>query len=86
MLALLRKKYEKIVLEVEPPYDEMKRRRIAFYERQGFCQNDYPYVQPPYREGETGVELILMSLPSPLSDCGECIKEMYEKVYKTTNR
>ena len=49
-----------IVLEVELPQDEMSRRRIAFYERNGFELCRLPYLQPPYRPGDTSLPMHLM--------------------------
>lgn len=49
-----------IVLEVEHPEDETSRRRIAFYERQGFVCWQHEYLQPPYREGDAPLPLCLM--------------------------
>lgn len=45
MLQELVKQYQKpICLEVELPEDELTRRRIGFYERNGFVFNEYPYI------------------------------------------
>ncbi len=68
-----------IVLEVEPPEDVVTRRRIRFYRRMGFHLNNYEYVQPPYREGETPVPLKLMSYPVPLHP--EIFKGVTKKIY-----
>lgn len=56
-----------VVLEVEPPLDEMSVRRIGFYERNGFAYNDYPYFQPPISKGRNRIDLMIMSLPSAVS-------------------
>jgi GNAT superfamily N-acetyltransferase len=49
-----------IVLEVEVPVNEESRRRIKFYQRQGFkLWNNY-YVQPPYRQEERPLPMLLM--------------------------
>lgn len=53
-----------IVLEVEEPNDEMSTRRINFYKRLGFTLHEKPYMQPPYRKGDSGLPMFLMS-------CGE---------------
>ena len=37
-----------VVLEVEPPVDELTKRRVAFYQRHGFQLLTYPYEQPSY--------------------------------------
>lgn len=51
-----------VVLEVEPPLDDLKQRRIRFYERNGFqlWQNS-SYLQPPYQKGLSPVRLLLMA-------------------------
>ncbi len=50
-----------IVLEVEPPADELTRRRIGFYQRQGFTLwADSPYLQPAYAPGQGTPSLLLM--------------------------
>ena len=49
-----------VVLEAEPPGDEWSRRRIAFYERQGFAAYPDPYLQPTYSAGEPWLPLCLM--------------------------
>ncbi len=50
-----------LLLEVEPPVDEMTRKRIGFYEKNGFRLFDgFRYIQPPYGPGQSGMELKLM--------------------------
>lgn len=49
-----------IVLEVEEPTDEMSTRRINFYKRLGFILHEKPYMQPPYRKGDSGLPMFLM--------------------------
>ena len=58
---------------------------VEFYKKAGFHLNDYPYVQPPYRKGGNGVELILMSWPHPLADPERIKKELYTTVYHVDN-
>ena len=59
-----------LVLEVELPQDEMSRRRIGFYERCGFELCHLPYLQPPYRPGDTPLPMYLMfhgtASPAPI--------------------
>ena len=50
-----------IVLEVEYPTEEMAKRRIGFYERQGFKLWKHEYMQPPYRPGSECLPLLLMA-------------------------
>ena len=49
------------VLEVELPDNAMARKRIAFYERHGLSIVDRSYRQPPYRRGEKGLSLLIMT-------------------------
>lgn len=50
-----------IVLEVEKPTDEMSTRRINFYQRLEFTLHEKPYRQPPYRQGDSGLPMLLMT-------------------------
>lgn len=73
-----------VILEVELPEDEMKRRRIGFYERLGFCLGDHSYVQPPLRAvGQETLSLQIMSYPVKLNPTQfEMVKKMlYKEVY-----
>lgn len=61
VLELLKNRLRRpIVLEAEPPTEELARRRIAFYCRQGFILWQSPYLQPPYRNSDTPFPLCLM--------------------------
>ena len=73
-----------IVLEVEPPETDTARRRVAFYERLGFCLNPYPYEQPPLQPTTSAIPLMVMSWPAPLSeeDFGRVREELYRRVYR----
>lgn len=73
-----------VLLEVEPDVDEMSVRRIGFYERLGFHRNDHAYTQPPYRRGELGTELLIMSYPRQLSAevFEDFIEVVKEEVYR----
>ncbi len=77
--------YRKTVcLEVEPPKNEMTKRRVSFYERNGFFLNGYPYVQPPISKGKSPVPLMIMSSGKKLAQAEfESVKTiLYKKVYK----
>ena len=68
MLQELVKQYQKpICLEVELPEDELTRRRIGFYERNGFVFNEYPYIQPPISKGKSPVPLRIMTYGSAIT-------------------
>ena len=57
---LCRQLQRPIVLEVEMPEEEMARRRIGFYQRQGFTLWQQPYRQPPYKHGDPYLPMRLM--------------------------
>lgn len=57
-----------VVLEVELPEDDLKKRRIDFYKRHGFVWNDYFYLQRPLRKEQTPMPLRLMTKPMPLDE------------------
>ena len=87
MLKELVKQYQKpICLEVELPEDELTRRRIGFYERNGFVFNEYPYIQPPISKGKSPVPLRIMTYGSAITqDTFEEMKRvLYQRVYKCT--
>lgn len=59
--AILQEEHLPFLIEVEPPDDEIKTRRKAFYERMGLRVISTTYRQPPYEEGGREVSLYLMS-------------------------
>lgn len=56
-----------LILEIDPPVDEISRRRKGFYERCGFVENPYSHIHPPYYKGNTGHGLVVMSSPKTLT-------------------
>lgn len=75
-----------ICLEVEPPETEIARRRIGFYERNGFFLNPYPYMQPPISAGRDAIPLLIMTGDGCIDKAiFEKIKQLlYTRVYKYT--
>lgn len=57
-----------VVLEVEPPENEIQKKRIKFYRRNGYHFTEYSYVQPSINADIKGVPLVLMSYPDQLTD------------------
>ena len=55
-----------LILEIDPPEDEISVRRKGFYERCGFAANSYPHVHPAYHPGNMGHKLVVMSSPKML--------------------
>ena len=72
------------ILEVEPPEDELTKRRVAFYQRNGYKYNDYYYVQPSMAKGRREIPLKILSSPNSITE--EQFKmardTLYKKVYK----
>ena len=54
-------------LEVELPETDLARRRIGFYQRNGFFLNYYPYMQPSLGEGRSPVPLQIMTSGSTIT-------------------
>lgn len=74
------------VLEVEYPTGYMERRRIGFYERNGFTLNDYPYLMPDLSGGDEAVPLLLMSRPGALENPEQTAGMIYDIPYAGKKR
>ena len=74
----------RICLEVELPDNDMAKRRIEFYQRNGLYYNDYPYIQPAISKGRNPIPLRIMTSGGAISeDEYEEIKDiLYREVYK----
>lgn len=71
-----------MLLEVELPDNEMARRRIDYYIRQGFILHpDFRYFQPPYFPGAPEVEMLIMTYGG-LTPSDDIIKKLRSKVYE----
>lgn len=66
-LELLRAKGKTIILEIDPPADDLSIRRKGFYERAGFAANPFGHIHPPYRADFAGHPLVVMSCPQALT-------------------
>ena len=75
-----------ICLEVELPETDFARRRIGFYERNGFSINEYPYIQPPISKNRNAIPLLIMTTNGSISkDRFEEIRStLYREVYKVS--
>lgn len=76
-----------VCLEVELPENDLAKRRIRFYERNGFFLNEYPYVQPSLSDGRSPMPLLIMTSEQTVPEEGfkkiKCI--LYKYVYKLTD-
>ena len=55
-----------LLLEIEPPADELTMRREGFYKRHGFVSNPYYYLHPSYGVTTEPHELVVMSFPTQI--------------------
>lgn len=56
-----------LILEIDPPIDDISRRRLNFYKRCGFVENKYMHIHPPYHKNYCGHQLLVMSTTNPLA-------------------
>ncbi|MGP1461236.1 MAG: GNAT family N-acetyltransferase [Bacteroides sp.] len=77
-----------LLLEVEPPTDELTQRRINFYEREGLSIVKTDYMQPPYHPSLPPLPLYLLSNEPQLSPkaISESVLELLAQVYRTEDR
>lgn len=75
-----------VTLEAEPPKGEMAVRRVGFYQRNGFCLNEYPYLQPAISKDGNEVPLLLMTYGRNITrEEFEALREvLYRRAYKRT--
>ncbi|MDU5262002.1 MAG: GNAT family N-acetyltransferase [Clostridium celatum] len=66
-LELLKKRKKTIILEIDPPIDEISIRRKLFYTRAGYKENDFNHIHPPYSKYNKGHLLSVMSYPDFLT-------------------
>lgn len=57
-----------VVLEIDPPIDEVAVRREHFYQRLGFKTNGYAHRHPAYLEHLPPHELVVMSYPHCMTE------------------
>lgn len=67
-LDLLKAKNKVILLEIEPPVDEITQRRYNFYKRNGFLMNSVHHIQAKYHVGDVDLELKVLSYPRVLEN------------------
>lgn len=66
-LFLFKEKQKNLILEIDPPVDQIAQRRKGFYARCGFIENPFRHIHPPYHRGNTGHDLVVMTYPNPIS-------------------
>lgn len=83
ILHILREKnHVPIILEIDPPEDEISMRRLGFYQRSGFISNgQFDYIHPPYDPSGEPYPLLVMSSPEGLD---EALYRKFETYHHTT--
>lgn len=72
-----------VVLEVEPPEDELSRRRVQLYRRLGFTLNEGAYFQPAFYGNPEPLPLMLMSTrPLTAAEFTRTAASIHRNVYK----
>ncbi len=66
-LADLAKQNKTLILEIDPPVDDISVRRKGFYERCGFKENYFSHIHPPYHKDCEGHKLVVMSCPEKIT-------------------
>ena len=66
-LTLLKKKNKTLILEIDPPQDDISKRRKCFYERCGFVANSFSHTHPPYHKESEGHNLLIMTCPKQIT-------------------
>lgn len=74
--------YPFVILEIELPSDEEKKKRLRFYEKHGFVQNHFSYFQPSYHLGGKPVPMMILSYPHVIQEEKPMIQELYRRVYQ----
>lgn len=74
----------RVILEIDPPEDEISIRRLHFYQRLGFIENNCPYLHPSFSRPFDAHRLVLMSYPDPITPavCGELERFVAERALR----
>lgn len=67
-LELLNRQGKTVILEIDPPADNISIHRKGFYERAGYKENVYEHIHPPYHKAYSGHRLVVMSYPRELTE------------------
>ena len=84
ILNQLHQQYSQMIcLEVEPPLNELSKRRIDFYKRNQFYLNEYEYIQPSISKGKKPIPLYIMTSFSKIDEntFNKIRNVLYKQVY-----
>ncbi|MDR0364882.1 MAG: GNAT family N-acetyltransferase [Bacteroidales bacterium] len=79
---IMEKGFTPMIGEVEPPVDDIARRRIEFYRRAGFELYDMEYMQPPYSKDKNSLKMRVIGRNFDQAKLLETIRELKEVVYQ----
>ncbi len=65
-----------VILEIEPVVDEVTKKRLHFYSKNGFVMNTHEHIQPKYHRGDGDLRLLIMSSEREIS------AEEYRRFYE----
>ncbi len=75
-----------IILEVEEPDSDIRKKRVTFYEKCGFTLSNLGYIQPPLRDTTSSVNLRIMHTNElDLNTLAEYKEEVFARVYGDYN-
>ena len=57
-----------VILEIEPPVDQITTRRLRFYESLGFVTNPHIHFQPPFHVGDNPLPVNILTYPDTISN------------------
>ncbi|MEG0024327.1 MAG: GNAT family N-acetyltransferase [Akkermansia sp.] len=58
-----------VILEIDPPIDDISKRRLEFYRRSHFITNEqFDYIHPPYTSDGVPFPLLVLSYPTELDE------------------
>ncbi len=66
-LNLLKEKNKTIILEIEPPIDDLTIKRLNFYKRNAFHLTNHNHIQLKYHKNDDDLVLKIMSYPLPIN-------------------
>lgn len=61
-------KNQNVILEIDPPVDEVSIKREHFYNRLGFVTSNFSYIHPSYSSEDIPHTLLLMSFKKEISE------------------
>lgn len=79
---------KRVILEIDPPVDQVSVNREHFYHRLGFLSLPFAYTHPAYSKEYVPHTLVLMSYPDPMDDAEFAAfkRMMFEQIMKYSGK